>query len=150
MKEKLNRKKFRDYQLNNSNIIELSDQEFDYILGEIVKNENFTWNSNLFSNSEKVSKKNIGAYLKQKNIPYELEFESNHKRNDTSAVIEMKNREYFALSFSKPIFFRKNKFCLFSHSYVTTKKTGNYSKVAFYKMENGKWIEWLELYNNLN
>lgn len=150
MKEKLNRKKFRDYNLNNNNSIELSDTEYNYIINEINTNKNHVWDSNLIKNSESVNQNDVESYLKKKNLPAKLEFEEQLKLNDTSAVVELKNKTYFAYSFSKPIFFRKGKFCIFSYNMVTGDNSSNYKQVAFYKKVRGKWIVWLEIYNSLN
>lgn len=150
MKEKLNLKKFRDYNLNNNNSIELSDTEYDYIINEINVNKNHVWDSNLVKNSESVNQNDVESYLKKKNQPAKLEFEEHLKLNDTSAVLKLKNKEYFAYSFSKPIFFRKGKFCIFSYNMVTGDNLSNYKQVAFYKKVRGKWIMWLEIYNSLN
>lgn len=150
MKEKLNRKKFYDYNLNNNNSIELSDSEYDYIINEINTSKNHIWDSNLVKNSESVNQNDVELYLKRKNQPAKLELEERLKLNDTSAVVELKNKEYFAYSFSKPIFFRKGKFCIFSYNMITRDNLGNYKQVAFYKKVKGKWVEWLQIYNSLN
>lgn len=149
MKEKLNRKKFKDYNLNNTNTIKLTDYEYNYLFSEISANENYKWNSKQFPNSEKVSQNEIESHLKRKNEPYLLESE-NISPNDTSAVVEMKNKRYFVYSFSKPIFFRDNKFCIFAFCTKMGNNSKDYCKVAFYRKRNGKWTEWLEIYNNLD
>jgi len=150
MIEKFNRKKFQDYNLNNSNTIELTEVEYNYILKEIKTNQSHIWSSNLFDNSERFNQNDIESHLQRKNKPAELEFQESLKIDDTSAVVELKNKTYHAYAFSKPIFFRKNKFCIFAYHIITGKKIGDYKQIAFYKKEKGKWIEWLEIYNNLN
>lgn len=147
MVEKLNRRKFHDYNLNNT--IVLSDSEYDYIINEIKVNQNHIWNSNLFESSERINLNEIESYLKRKNQPVKLELEEKLKFNDTIAVIKLRNKNYFAYSFSKPIFFREGKFCIFSYNIITGEKLSNYRQVAFYKKTNRKWIEWLEIYNSL-
>ena len=115
IKEKLNGKKYKDYNLNNNNTIELTDLEYKSLLSEIAVNENYKWKSKQFANSEKVSQDEIESYLKKRNEPFRLEFESVGKNDDTSAVVKMKHKNYFVYSFSKPIFFRNNQYCIFAY-----------------------------------
>jgi len=149
MKEKFNKKKYKDYNLNNTNTIQFTDKEYQYIKNEISTLENYFWNSNLFDNSEKIELEEVESYLKKRNEPYRLEFE-NISINDTSATVEMKNKNYIVYSFSKPIFFRKNKFCLFGYSVNSEKNFKPYKRIAFWRKKRGKWIEWLDLYNNID
>lgn len=149
MEEKINKKKFHDYNLNTSKTIKLTISEYKYIKNKISILENYIWNVNQFDRSEKIALAEIEIYLQKRNEPHKLELE-NVVINDTSAVIQMKNKEYFVYSFSKPIFFRNNKFCLFGFSIISEKKHKPYKKIAFYRKKRGQWIEWLELYNNLD
>lgn len=91
----------------------------------------------------------LGLYLKLKNKPYQLEFENSQNNNDTNSVAKIKNKRYFIYSFSKPIFFRKGKFCVFSYSIISNQNSKDYKQIAFYKKVKGKWIEYIEIYNNL-
>ena len=150
IKEKLNGKKYKDYNLNNNNTIELTDLEYKSLLSEIAVNENYKWKSKQFANSEKVSQDEIESYLKKRNEPFRLEFESVGKNDDTSAVVKMKHKNYFVYSFSKPIFFRNNQYCIFAYCTHMGNDSKDYRQIAFYRKRNGKWIEWLEIYNNLD
>ena len=147
MKENLNRKNYHDYNLNNS--FKLTDSEYKYIIGEIEANKNYIWSSSSFANSEKISENEMESYLRTKNKAFYLEFENSIKSNDSSAIIKMKNKICFAYTFSKPIFFRNNKFCFFSFYSTVGDKSRDYCQIGFYRKRNGKWIEWVEIYNNL-
>ena len=145
MKEKLSPKKNYYHDLYNNNPFELTSSEYKYILSEIKANENYNWDSNLFINSERISQSEARKYLKQKNRPINIEFDSALKRHDTSALINLKNRPYFADSFSKPIFFRNNQFCIISYDCVAEDYSSDHGEVAIYKKVNEKWIRWVVL-----
>jgi len=149
IKKVLNRKVFIDYNQNNTNTIELIDKEFEFILNEIKINRNHIWDTNLFPKAIKISHDKVESFLHNVNRPAKLELENYQKSIDTSAAINLKNKLYFAKTFTKPIFFRKNQFCIFYHKIITG-DNNDYEQIAFYKKVNGKWIEWLEIFNNLN
>ena len=142
MKEKLNRKVY--LYLKNQSIV-LTDSEYSYIINEIRENENYNWDSKLFTNSIRISQNEARRYLKQKNLPFNLEFDTALKRNDTIVLSNPKNRPYFADSFSKPIFFRDNKFCIFFYGCVAEDNSSDHFDVAFYKKVEGKWVRWVKL-----
>ncbi len=132
-----------------SNVLTLSKQEMTFLDDEIEKNKNFVWPDNLLKESVTVSPDKIQLYLIDKNAPQNREIDSISKSKDSlDAVYKLKNKSYYAHSFSKPIFFRKGTLCIIGYTfYVQNHRDCKY--VAIFRKRKGKWKELSIIYNNL-
>ena len=143
MKEKLSPKKNYYYDFDSNKTFELTISEYKYILSEIKANENYNWDSNLFINSERISQSEARRYLKQRNRPFNLEFDRALKENDMNVLMKPKYRPYFADSFSKPIFFRHNQYCIISYDCIAEDISSDHGEIAIYKKVNKGVFRWV-------
>lgn len=148
IKTLLDKEKFKDYYLPKSDSIIIDQTEKNYIRSQIVNNQNFIWDKTYFKDSEIVSNNNVEFYLINKNQPHIKEVDSILKSKDSvKSGIKIKNVFYCAISFSKPIFFRKGTYCILGYK-VNLQSSIEDISVSIYKKRHGKWTHYIEIYNN--
>lgn len=148
IKTLLDREKFKDYNLPKSNTVTINQTEKNYIISQIVNNQNFNWDKTFFKDSELISNNEVESYLKTRNQLHIKEVDSILKTKDSiESVIKVKNMFYLAYSISKPIFFRKGNYCIVGYK-VNLQSSIKDISVSIYKKRRGKWMHFIEIYNN--
>ncbi|GGZ66594.1 hypothetical protein [Mesonia mobilis] len=112
--------KYYDNKTEKNDSIILSLNEKEYLISELTKSKEYSWN---ISNKEKLIK------VKQKNI---LKFLQNDKNRELKII-------------SKPVFIRNgNIACVFS-AHICCGHINGYVNISLYKKKNKKWETWITL-----
>ncbi|HIA11202.1 MAG TPA: hypothetical protein EYN69_03905 [Flavobacteriales bacterium] len=136
MKKRLLDKSYRKFIDSTWENLQLTDQEYEYLLDQIELNKDFVWKDSLLANSQYIPKDSIWTYLhNERRKWYEI-----YKQNP--ATENLKRERPWVFQFSRPIYLRDNQLCLLYYVALCGKVSGHY-QIAFYKKEEDAWIEWI-------
>lgn len=103
----------------------LTQEERQYIQGELKRQANLVWTNDLFPNGKLITRSATGD-------------------NSNSHFAREANYGTEIHSFSDPIFIRKGAYCFFYHGYLCGTRCGG-GEWVLYRKEKNAWVRWLVL-----
>ena len=139
LKELVNEKEITWKGEKQSKTIRLTKKERNYILGQIEENKNLVWGDNLFANSKRIPADSMLRYLKNE---LDVRNDSINKaiaRKDYATIDKLNKLRPWAFGFSKPIYFRDNKYCLLFQTALCGRGDCGFENINVLINEDGEW-----------
>ena len=124
---------------DNLHSLNLTKEEQKYLIDQLKKNELNIWQDSLFHDSRCIPIDSIWTFLEKQKEEYKNQQNSVKKSED---ILQLDQNKPCVFTFTKPIYFRDNSFCLLYRRKLFGKVRGN-QELCFYKMDGGVWTKWI-------